>query len=184
MPVTVTATSGAADATSYVASAAFAAFLERAGVAADTYSDDRQSRALVEATFFLDALLYAGTRASDAQALEWPRVGVPYPGMPGSTLNPTTIPRRLAEATSHLALAILAGADLRSADKFAGYSRAKIGSLDVEFRADREATLTVQKYPIVRDLIAPLLATTTIPNGSGALAAGDPARYYNVRSRR
>jgi hypothetical protein len=84
MAVVITATAGAANENSYLtlaeAQAIIDGFVEDADVAAwATATTDQKNRALFTATQRLDRERFLGARATDTQALQWPRTGVRKP---------------------------------------------------------------------------------------------------------
>ena len=84
MAVTITATAGSASANSYLTLAAADALVEGMVASTDvakwtTGNDDTRNRALVTATQRLDRERFLGARATDTQALQWPRTGVRKP---------------------------------------------------------------------------------------------------------
>ena len=84
MAVTINASVGAEDANSYLtladAQAIIDGFVEDADVTAwASATTDQKNRALFTATQRLDRERFLGARATDTQALQWPRTGVRKP---------------------------------------------------------------------------------------------------------
>ena len=84
MAVTIDATAGDASANSYItlsdAQAIVDGMVEDADVTAwASATDDQKNRALYTATQRLDRERFIGARATDTQALQWPRTGVRKP---------------------------------------------------------------------------------------------------------
>ena len=84
MAVTIDATAGGANANSYItlsdAQAIVDGMVEDADVTAwASATDDQKNRALYTATQRLDRERFIGARATDTQALQWPRTGVRKP---------------------------------------------------------------------------------------------------------
>ena len=84
MAIVLVATPGAADANSYLtlsdAQAIVDGLVENDDVVAwGTATTDQKNRALYTATQRLDRERYLGARATDTQALQWPRTGVRKP---------------------------------------------------------------------------------------------------------
>lgn len=84
MPIALNATVGSASANSYLtladAQAIIDGLVEDDDVAAwGTATTDQKNRALYTATQRLDRERYLGARATDTQALQWPRTGVRKP---------------------------------------------------------------------------------------------------------
>lgn len=84
MAITITATAGSASANSYQTLADANAIIE--GLVEDddvtawsSASDDAKNRALFTATIRIDRERFLGARATDTQALQWPRTGVRKP---------------------------------------------------------------------------------------------------------
>jgi hypothetical protein len=84
MAVVIDATAGGANANSYLTLAAAQAiidgFVQDADVTAwASATTDQKNRALFTATQRLDRERFLGARATDTQALQWPRTGVRKP---------------------------------------------------------------------------------------------------------
>jgi hypothetical protein len=135
MPVTVIATPLAVDANSYITTAEGDAYHEAhlypaAWVSAST---DQKNRAVVMATRLLDAMFeWSGTKATEAQALQWPMSGMFDPA--GYPIEAHVIPRQLKDATAELARTLLAGD--RTADNAAeaqGLKSLKAGPVELTF---------------------------------------------------
>lgn len=101
MTLTLRATAGAPDANAYATvEEADASLGYRVGAAAwASLTADQKVQALVTATRDLDTLSFIGTRATATQALEWPRVGTPYPA--------DAIPAKLVQATIEHAFSLV-----------------------------------------------------------------------------
>lgn len=100
MAITLISTAGAQDANSYLSVAEADAYLE-----AHTDSqawldlgDEDKKRQLISATRKLDLLIYAGRKSTQAQALQWPRIGI-YDRDGYSVWG---VPQRLKDATCEL----------------------------------------------------------------------------------
>lgn len=128
-----------------------AARLHRASWAtADTTT---QEQALITATQFIDTYIrFHGSRASQDQPLEWPRINVT--DRDGRLLPATEIPQRLKDAVCEQAFAALT-TDLSQQDSKAGMTRLKADSVEIEWDATRKPTR--QKIPsLVANLLSPL----------------------------
>ena len=84
MAVSITATAGAANANSYLTLTAAQAIVDGMVEDADvtawaSATTDQKNRALYTATQRLDRERFLGARATDTQALQWPRTGVRKP---------------------------------------------------------------------------------------------------------
>jgi len=146
---------------------------------ADAYADERlesdawtaetdadvKARALIQATRRIDASanrLFSGNKATQAQALEFPRVNAK--DRAGYAIPENTIPTALQRATSELAILIHAQATASGNDPFGlsgleGIAKAKVGDLAIEFRdspGSSGGTFT-KLPPSVRDMLASLL---------------------------
>ncbi len=101
MAVTIDATAGGANANSYLtlsdAQAIVDGMVEDADVTAwGSATDDQKNRALYTATQRLDRERFIGARATDTQALQWPRTGVRKPDTYVNTYA-TGFPFRISE---------------------------------------------------------------------------------------
>ncbi|WP_286876292.1 DnaT-like ssDNA-binding protein, partial [Marinimicrobium sp. UBA4509] len=101
MAVTIDATAGGASANSYMTLAQADAYVEAMISSADvtawsTGSDDTRNRALTAAAQRLDRERFIGARATDTQALQWPRTGVRKPDTYVNTYA-TGFPFRISE---------------------------------------------------------------------------------------
>lgn len=148
----------------------------------DSSDDDAKARALMTATAAIDAipsqsLDFVGDRATDTQALEWPRTGTDYAD--------DVLPTRLVNATIELALTYLADAsaaspavnDKKSVDvggvKVEWFDRASVAPspLDVSEAAGLAA---LNAFPAtVRQLLSTLVVVLgqTVSSGWGAAEA-------------
>ena len=101
MAVSIDATAGGASANSYItlsdAQAIVDGMVEDADVTAwASATDDQKNRALYTATQRLDRERFIGARATDTQALQWPRTGVRKPDTYVNTYA-TGFPFRISE---------------------------------------------------------------------------------------
>ena len=101
MAVTINATAGDASANSYITLAQADAYVEAMISSTDvskwsTGTDDTRNRALAAATQRLDRERFLGARATDTQALQWPRTGVRRPDTYVNTYS-TGFPFRISE---------------------------------------------------------------------------------------
>ena len=101
MAVTIDATAGGADANSYItlsdAQAIVDGMVEDADVTAwASATDDQKNRALYTATQRLDRERFIGAKATNTQALQWPRTGVRKPDTYVNTYA-TGFPFRISE---------------------------------------------------------------------------------------
>ena len=149
MAVVIVATPGAANANSYVtlaeAQAIVDGFIEDADVQSwGSGNTDSQNRALFTATQRLDRERFLGARATDTQALQWPRTGVRKPdtyintyavGFPfritTDYYTDTEIPTQIQYAQVVLAVFLHNNTDALGLSGLEDYKNVKIGSLDV-----------------------------------------------------
>lgn len=164
MPIPINATPGAADANSYATEAEAAAYantrLNLSGwVSVAAPLTDNERRALIEATRELDVLEYRGARATDTQALEWPRTDVP-----SNLATPDSIPGRLRTATIELAIQFLKAGpqDLAGPNPDQGVIRKKLDVIETEWEKSGTRPEGMARFPRVLSLIAPLLASAEI----------------------
>jgi len=149
MAITIDATVGGASANSYLTLAAAQAiidgFVEDADVTAwASATADQQNRALFTATQRLDRERFLGARATDTQALQWPRTGVRKPDTyintyaVGFPFRITTdyytddeIPQQVQYAQVVLAVYLHNNPDGIGLSGLEDYKNVKIGSIDV-----------------------------------------------------
>jgi len=149
MAVTIVATAGAANANSYItlsdADDLVDAMVRSADVAKwGTGNDDTRNRALATATQRLDRERFIGARATDTQALQWPRTGVRKPDTylntyaVGFPFRVTTdyytdseIPDQIQRAQVELAVYLHNNVDGLGLSGLEDYKNVQIGSLNV-----------------------------------------------------
>jgi hypothetical protein len=149
MAVTINASVGAEDANSYLtladAQAIIDGFVEDADVTAwASATTDQKNRALFTATQRLDRERFLGARATDVQALQWPRTGVRKPDTyintyaVGFPFRITTdyytddeIPQQVQYAQVVLAVYLHNNPDGIGLSGLEDYKNVKIGSIDV-----------------------------------------------------
>jgi hypothetical protein len=149
MPIAIVATIGAADANSYLtlaeAQAIIDGFVQDADVTAwASATTDQKNRALFTATQRLDRERFLGARATDTQALQWPRTGVRKPdtyintyavGFPfritTDYYTDTEIPQQVQYAQVVLATYLNNNPDGIGLSGLEDYKNVKIGSIDV-----------------------------------------------------
>lgn len=149
MAVVIVATPGAADANSYLtlaeAQAIIDGFVEDADIQHwNSGNTDSRNRALFTATQRLDRERFLGARATDTQALQWPRTGVRKPdtyintyavGFPfritTDYFTDTEIPTQIKYAQAILAAFLHNNTDALGLSGLEDYKNVKIGSLDV-----------------------------------------------------
>ena len=149
MAVTIDATVGGASANSYVTEAEADDYVDAMIKNADVThwgngNDDTRRRALAYATQRLDRERYLGARATDTQALQWPRTGVRKPdtyintyavGFPfritTDYFTDTEIPEYVKRAQVELAVYLHNNVEGIGLSGLEDYKNVKIGSIDV-----------------------------------------------------
>ena len=149
MAVVIAATVGSASANSYLtladAQTIIDGLVEDADVTAwASATTDQKNRALYTATQRLDRERYLGARATDTQALQWPRTGVRKPdtyintytvGFPfrisTDYFTDTEIPDQIKRAQVVLAVYLHNNPDGIGLSGLEDYKNVKIGSIDV-----------------------------------------------------
>jgi hypothetical protein len=149
MAIAINATVGSASANSYLTLAAaqeiIDGFVQDADVTAwASATTDQKNRALFTATQRLDRERFLGARATDTQALQWPRTGVRKPdtyintyavGFPfritTDYYTDTEIPQQVQYAQVVLAVYLHNNPDGIGLSGLEDYKNVKIGSIDV-----------------------------------------------------
>ena len=149
MAITINATVGSASANSYItladATAIIEGFVENADVQHwNSGNTDSRNRALYTATQRLDRERFLGARATDTQALQWPRTGVRKPdtyintyavGFPfritTDYFTDTEIPTQIKYAQVLLAVYLHSNTDGLDLSGMEDYKSVQIGSLSV-----------------------------------------------------
>lgn len=157
MAVTVTATVGSASANSYltVAGADVIANTMVGTLSWSSASSDNKGRALISATNGLETMSWIGARATETQALAWPRTGA---ACGDKDYDDDEIPREVELATFDLANALLDNPTLlRSAPSSDALvtgvpnrdlRRLKLDVMEIEWRDDRSASTTKPITPL------------------------------------
>ncbi len=163
MALVIDATVGGATANSFVLKTEMDAYvLTRLNAGAWT-GVDAQLAALTEATRQLNVQPWDGSTVTSTQALNWPRQFVTNPDAPawGTAIDyaTTIIPQRVKDATCELALQFLkAGTtDIASLPANDGLIRKRVDVLEKEWADPRVQKEGLERYPLVWNLIAPLL---------------------------
>jgi hypothetical protein len=149
MAVTIDATVGSASANSYLTLSDAQDIVDGMvedddSVAWESASDDQKNRALYTATQRLDRERFLGARATDTQALQWPRTGVRKPdtyvntyatGFPfrisDDYFTDTEIPDQIKRAQVVLAIYLNSNKDGIGLSGLEDYKSVSIGSLSV-----------------------------------------------------
>jgi hypothetical protein len=122
--------------------------------------DDDKGRNLVAATRWLNALTWQGEKTDDANALKWPRSGIP-------DVDEDTIPIELKEALFELAAAFADDPDLRTSFSAALARSLTAGSVSISFFRSEQ----VQQLGPVPDIILGLIGKWL---GDGTGSVGGP----------
>ena len=149
MAVTIDATAGGASANSYLTLADAQAIVDGVGEDADvtawaSATTDQTNRALYTATQRLDRERFIGARATNTQALQWPRTGVRRPDTYVNTysvgfpfrisedyFSETEIPDQIKRAQIELAVYLHNNTDGISLSGLNDFKNVQIGSLNV-----------------------------------------------------
>ena len=150
MAITIVATAGSATANSYLtlddANAIIEGLVLDDDVAAwDGSTTDNKNRALYTSTIRIDRERFLGARATDTQALQWPRTGVRKPDTYVNTyavgfpfristdyFTDTEIPDQVKKAQAILAVYLNNNRDGLGLSGLEDFKKVKLGSLDVE----------------------------------------------------
>jgi hypothetical protein len=156
---TLVATAGSVSANSYASDAEaemYCATRKNAAEWETETDDDERARALIDATRDLDALTWPGERASETQALAWPRRYVTSVDSPsGAYLDAATIPAWLRDATCELALQYLKAGDtdLAADDTSRGLIRTRVDIIEKEWAPGYQRASGMARWPRVQSLI-------------------------------
>lgn len=149
MAITITATAGSATANSYLsltdAQSIIDGLVEDDDVTAwSSATTDQKNRALYTATVRIDRERFLGARATDTQALQWPRTGVRKPdtyintysvGFPfritTDYFTDTEIPEQVKKAQAILAVYLNNNKSGLGLSGLEDFKNVKIGNLDV-----------------------------------------------------
>tara|TARA_Y100001937_G_scaffold124971_1_gene190755 strand:+ start:13 stop:573 length:561 start_codon:yes stop_codon:yes gene_type:complete len=163
MAVTIDATAGGASANSYMTLAQADAYVEAMIKSADvtkwgTGNTDSRNRALTAAAQRLDRERFIGARATDTQALQWPRTGVRKPDTYVNTyatgfpfrisedyFTDTEIPDQIKRAQIELAVYLHNNVEGISLGGLEDFKNVKIGSLDVT--PDKTGAIGADRVP-------------------------------------
>ena len=165
MAVTIDATVGGANANSYLTLAAAEAIID--GFVQDddvvawaSATTDQKNRALVSATQRLDRERFLGARATDTQALQWPRTGVRKPdtyintyavGFPfritTDYYTDTEIPDQIKYAECVLAVYLNNNRDGMGLSGIEDYKSVAIGSLRIENAGSSASATGADRVP-------------------------------------
>lgn len=165
MAPTLTATLGSASANSYQAVADATAYFENTlfQAAWTALTADKKAQALITACTWLETLGYIGTRVSDTQALQWPRIATSAMGVEN---DGTTIPKEILTAQAELALALattptaMTGAT-GSTTTTGPVKREKLDVLEVEYFTPPfpDTGALLQRFRWLRPLVGTWLAS-------------------------
>ena len=149
MAITIVATAGSATANSYLtltdANAIIEGLVEDDDVTAwSSATDDQKNRALYTSTIRIDRERFLGARATDTQALQWPRTGVRKPDTYVNTyavgfpfristdyFTDTEIPDQVKRAQAILAVYLNNNRDGLGLSGLEDFSNVQVGSVNV-----------------------------------------------------
>jgi hypothetical protein len=158
---TIIATPGASDANSYVTLAEADTYMgARLNASAFTAATTAmRETALIEAQRTLTPLGYIGRRATETQALAWPRERAPNPDDPfGRDYSTAVVPQRVKDAACELALEFLkAGtADLAAISDSQNVIREKVDVIEVQYSEPQDRITGLALFPRIIALLTPL----------------------------
>jgi len=163
MAITIDATAGGANANSYLtlsdANAIIDGLVEDADVTAwASATDDQKNRALYTAAQRLDRERYLGARATDTQAMQWPRTGVRKPdtyintyavGFPfritTDYFTDTEIPDQIQKAQAILAVYLNNNKDGIGLSGLEDYKNVQVGPINVT--PDKSGAVGADRIP-------------------------------------
>lgn len=150
--------SGLSNANSYASVAAADSYVSDRGIAGwASLTTTVKQQSLVNATDFLEAAYrnaWKGYRASEAQALSWPRYAVVVDGY---TVGTNVVPSAVINACIEMALRASTGETL-IADQGQRVKREKIDVIEVEYQ---DYSDPAQRYPMVNRMLSPYLLSTS-----------------------
>lgn len=159
MAAAIDATVSGPDANCYVASVvvATAYFDERLNTEAWAVDEDSRTRALIQATRWLDSVEFEGAKAVQGQALKWPRIGAT--DTDGYEYDTASIPTLIQHATCELALTLLrAGTqDALANTGLEQFDSVAVGPVKVDIRHAQKAA-SLPEY--VKDMLAHVMASS------------------------
>jgi len=163
MAVSIDATAGGASANSYITLTEANTFVEAMISSSDvskwtTGNDDSRNRALAAAAQRLDRERFLGARATDTQALQWPRTGVRKPdtyvntyatGFPfrisDDYFTDEEVPDQVKRAQIEMAVYLKNNVDGISLGGLEDFKNVKIGNLDVT--PDKTGAIGADRVP-------------------------------------
>ena len=162
MALTIDATVGGASSNSFITLAEAETYMEGRGNKS-TWTDasaDEKNIALVEATRDISLMCFIGVRASDTQALSWPRDWAINPDDPNNAYyENTVIPQRVKDATAEYAFQyIKAGStDVGALNPLTNVKKKVVDVLSTEYFSPSGTPTGVARYPGVISQLEPLL---------------------------
>lgn len=154
---------GKANAESYVSVAEVTAYFAGRGSRADDWDAIEDQEAAIRGAMSYLLQVYsgqwAGLRSTDAQALDWPRINVPWRDSPAGTRPDNVIPSELKAACAELALRTADGDLLADTERETLSERVDV--ISVTYAQGRSQQT---QYPAVHGLLRSLLTA-----GGGAM---------------
>lgn len=130
-----------ADAQSYASVATLEAYATLYGVTLAAADSDAKEVLLVKAMLFIEEQAFKGMKATQAQALQYPRYNV---WLNGYLLSGDVIPNLLVNALCETAISIDAGTNpMDNVDRVT--TREKVGALEVEYQKGGRVTTYLKK---------------------------------------
>lgn len=118
----------------------------------DPLTQTQKEHALAWASRLLDQKCeYAGTIASEEQALRWPRKGAR--NKDGIVVSSGIVPKPIKDAACELAKFLLNGADLTTGTDVDNLLRVKVDVIEIEFQED---TAQVSTPSIINSILRPI----------------------------
>lgn len=152
MALTIEDGTGKSDAQSYASAATLTAYATARGVTLTAADDAAKEALLIRAMDYIEQQAFQGYKATEAQALQWPRYGV---SIDGYAVGTDTIPQLLIDALCEAATSIDAGTD-PLANVSRETRREKVGEIEVEYSSTAAATTILEA---VENKLTKLLVT-------------------------
>jgi hypothetical protein len=165
MTITIIADAGSATANAYVTEVEQIAYMAtRLNATAwttvsGTTCTENEKKAMIEAAIELDGERWRGTRATDTQALAWPRWNVNNPDSPNQLLyDSTVVPSRVKKAAMELAFQFLnAGTtDVASLPATDGVIQKSVDVLSTTYAQPWDRPKGLKRFPRIWAAIRPL----------------------------
>jgi len=152
MAVIVETGTGSATANSYVSEADLAAYASARGITLTATTEALQTQILLRAMDYLEQQNFKGSKYSEAQALQWPRLSV---FIDGFSIDYNEIPQLLIDALCEIAIGVDAG-NSPLADVSRETKKEKVGAIEVEYMdgARSQTYLKAAAYKLTKLIMA------------------------------